>query len=100
MPRLHSVPLQKSLYPDRGRGEKKETLTRHGRDAGQWLELGKQVNRGKISSVVVPLGRGVELAPGVVVVPGMVAAPWFDLVSQPLCAGLLIFLGPMHKTYF
>lgn len=33
-------------------------------------------------------------------VPGMVVAAWFDLVSQPLCAGLLVFLGPMHKAYF
>lgn len=79
--------------------ERKETLTSYGRDAGQGLEVGKQVNHGKISSVVMPLGSAGQRW-HLEVVASMVVAAWFDLVSQPLCAGLLVFLGPMHKSYF
>lgn len=58
------------------------------------------MNYGKIAQLLCPGGRELEVASGAVMVPGMVVAAWFDLVSQPLCAGLLVFLGPMHKTYF
>jgi hypothetical protein len=51
--------------------------------------LGNQVNHEKVSSVVLPLADGGDTV--VVVVPRAVVAAWFDLISQPLCTGLLVF---------
>lgn len=44
----------------RGRGERKETLSSSGTDAGQGLQVGKQVNYGKIAQLLCPGGKGIR----------------------------------------
>lgn len=71
----------------------------YGKVAVQELEMGKSVNHENVCSVVLPVSDGGDTR--MVLVPRVVVAAWFDLmISQPLCAGLLVFLGSMHKTYF
>lgn len=83
----------------RGRGRRREALTSYGKVAVQELEMGKSVNHENVCSVVLPVSDGGDTR--MVLVPRVVVAAWFDLmISQPLCTGLLVFLGSMHKTYF
>lgn len=48
----------------RGKGGRKETLSSSGTDAGQGLQVGKQVNYGKIAQLLYPGGRGLKVASG------------------------------------
>lgn len=44
----------------RGKGGRKETLSSSGTDAGQGLQVGKQVNYGKIAQLLCPGGKEVK----------------------------------------